>query len=118
MLGRSSLFDQAAGEHDRLDERLDHEMATEFLHDDHGRQRPAAEAAGVLGERRGEQTQFGEGFPMLAAPAFFARHDLAPRVEAIQVAQLALDAGSQQFLLFRELDIHPLPPRGQARLWR
>ena len=46
-------------------------------------------------ERRGEQAEFGERLPLLAAETFFARDDLAARVEIILVAQQALDAGSQ-----------------------
>ena len=52
-----SLLDQAAGEHHRLDERLDHEVTAELLHDDHGRQRAAAEPADVFRERRGQASR-------------------------------------------------------------
>ena len=62
----------------------------------------------LFGERRGQQAELGEGLPLLAAVALFARDDLAARVEIILVAQQALNAGSQQLLLFRELDIHPI----------
>ena len=89
------MLDQAAGQHHRLDKGLDHEVAAEFLHDDHGRQRAATETADVLGERRREQAEFGESLPLLAAEALFARDDLAARIEIILVAQQALDAGSQ-----------------------
>jgi hypothetical protein len=70
-------------------------MATKFVHDDHGRQRPAAKAADFLGERCGKQAEFGELLPLLAAVSLFARDDLAARLEIILVAQQALDAGSQ-----------------------
>jgi len=92
----------------RLNERLDHEMTAEFVHDDHGRQCPAAEAADVFAERCREQTEFGEGRPLLAAKTLLARDDLAAGVEVVLVAQQPLHGGPQQFLLFRELDIHPI----------
>src|SRR6516164_6311510 len=102
------MLDQAARNHDRLDEGLDDQMTAEFLHDDHGRERPAAKPADLFGKRRGQQAEFGESVPLLAAETVLAREDLAARVEIITVAQQALNAGSQQFLLFRELDIHPI----------
>ena len=95
MRRRAGVLDQAAREHHRFDKRLDHEVTAEFLHDDHGRQRSAAKTADVFGERRGEQAEFGECLPLLAAETFLARDDLAARVEIILVAQQALDAGSQ-----------------------
>ena len=122
LLAGAGVLDQAAREHDSLDERLDHEMAAELLHYDHGRQRTATETADILGKRRGEQAELGKGLPLLAAKALLARDDLAAGVEIILIAQQALDAGSQQFLLFRELDIHPIAScvaaRDQALLWR
>jgi hypothetical protein len=70
-------------------------MAAEFLHDDHGRQCPAAETADRFGERCGQQAEFGERLPLLAADPLLARDDLAARLEILPVAQQALDAGSQ-----------------------
>jgi hypothetical protein len=46
-----------------------------FLHDDHGFERAATEAATVLGERRGEQPEFGEFFPDRPGIARLARDD-------------------------------------------
>jgi hypothetical protein len=112
LLTRARVLDQAARQHNRLDERFHDEMAAEFLHDDHGRQRTAAETAGILGKRRGKQAEFGKGLPLLAAEAVLAGNDVAAGVEIILVAQQALDAGTQQFLLFRELYVHPI------LLWR
>ena len=68
-----------------------------------------SKSADGLRERRGEQAEFGERLPLFAADPLFTRDDLASRVEVILAAQQALDAGSQQFLFFRELDIHPIP---------
>ena len=62
----------------------------------------------LLKAHRAKQSEFGKRPPLLAAPAFFAGDDLAARVETILIAQQALDARPQQFLLFRELDIHPI----------
>jgi hypothetical protein len=69
-------------------------VTAELLHDDHGRQRSAVKTADAFGEQRREQAEFSERLPLPAAPAFFARDDLAARVEIILVAQQALDAGS------------------------
>src|SRR5690349_20458764 len=46
---------------------------------------------------------------MRPAPALVGCHDLPAGVEIIAIAQQPLDAGSKQFLFFRELDIHPIP---------
>jgi hypothetical protein len=43
---------------------------------------------------------------MPATETLLGRDDLAARLEIILIAQQALHAGPQQFLLFRELDIH------------
>jgi len=44
---------------------------------------------------------------MLSAKALLGRDDLAARVEIILIPQQALHTGAQQFLFFRELDVHP-----------
>ena len=61
-------------------------------------------------QRHSQQAELGESRPLLPAETFLACNDLAPRLEIILVAQQALDAGPQQFLLFRELNIHPILP--------
>ena len=106
---RADILDQAACENHGLEERLDHQMAAELLHDDHRRQRTAAKAAGAFLERRRAQAKFGKGIPVRPAPSLVGRHDLAAGVEIIPIAQQSLDAGSKQFLFFRKLDIHPNP---------
>ncbi len=83
---RTGSFDQAAREYHSLEERLDHQVAAEFLHHDHGRQRTAAKAAGTFLERRRAQTEFGKSIPVLPAPAFVGCDDLAARVEIVLIA--------------------------------
>jgi len=61
-------------------------MPAELVHDDHGRQRPAAEPADGFRERRGEQAELGEFIPLPAAKPLLARNDLAAGVEIILVA--------------------------------
>src|SRR5207244_11969238 len=59
--------------------------------------------------RRRAEPEFGERFPVPAAPAFIARNDLAALVEIVLLAQKPLNAGTEQFLLFRQLNIHRMP---------
>src|SRR5215831_15342713 len=108
LLLRSRLFDQAACNYNRLDERLDDQMTAEFLHDDHRREGSATKSADLFGKRRSQQAELGKGLPTLAAKTFFGRDNLAAGIEIVLVAQQALDAGSQQFLLFRVLYVHPI----------
>ena len=89
---RAGVLDQAARKNHGLDKRLDHEVTAELLHDDHGRQWPAAKTADGFRERRGEQAEFGERFPLFAAEALFARDDLAACIEIILVAEQTLHA--------------------------
>ncbi|MGY4617729.1 hypothetical protein ACVWZ4_002956 [Bradyrhizobium sp. USDA 4472] len=104
------MLKEAAREHDSLDERLDYEMTAKLVRDDHHRQRTAAETTDFLGERGSQQAELRKRLPLRAAVTFLAHHDLAASIEVIVVAQQALNAGSEQFLLFRELDIHSLSP--------
>ena len=55
------------------------------------------------------QSKLGKGAPVLAAPAFIRRNNFSTLVEVILLAQEALNAGAEQFLFFRQLDIHPMP---------
>src|SRR5207244_6031167 len=90
------------------------EVTAELLHHDHGRKRAATKSAGAFPEWRSAAPKFGERFPVPAAPAFFARNDLAALVEIVLVAQEALNAGPEQFLFFRQLNIHRIPRAMQS----
>jgi len=55
LLVGSRLFNQAAGNHNRLDEWLNDQVTAELLHDDHGRERAAAKAADLFGKWSAQQ---------------------------------------------------------------
>ena len=55
------------------------------------------------------QSKLGERAPVLAAPAFIRRNNFSAFVEIVLITQEALNAGAEQFLFFRQLDIHPMP---------
>src|SRR4051812_39730299 len=63
---RSDILDQAACKNHGFEERFDHQIAAELLHDDHRRQRTAAKAAGAFLEwRRAEpELTFVLAFPI------------------------------------------------------
>ena len=109
LLGRANILDQAACENDRLEIGLDNELAAELLHYDHGRKRATAKPARALLKWCRAQAELGKGAPVPAAKALIGRDDLAAFIEIILIAQKPLNAGTQQFLLFRQLNIHRMP---------
>jgi hypothetical protein len=108
--GGAGICDQTTGEYHGLEKRLDHEMPAKFLHQNHGRQSPAAETTDFLRKWSGKKAEFRERTPDVAAEALFGSEDLAARIESVCVPQQALKAGSQQFLLFCQLDVHAKSP--------
>src|SRR5258708_4039040 len=101
-----------AREHNCFEIRLDHKIAAELLHNDHARQRARAETAKFFRERRRQQAKFGEGIPMLSAPALFGRDDLAAGVEVVPITEQPLKTIAQHLLFISKLNV-PLAPRCQ-----
>ena len=106
LLVAAAEADESAAEHDRREIGLQRERAAERLHDDHGLDRPAAEAAVLLPERQAEQTKLGILRPELRAPAFRALAVALARFEVVAVRQQPLDTVLEQALLFAEVEVH------------
>lgn len=97
---------QAAAEDDGGKVRLQHEAASERLHDDHRLDRPAAEAALRLVERQSEQAQFGILRPERPALAIGFAGIVAALVEAVAVGDQPFDGVAQQALVIAEIEVH------------
>ena len=92
--------DQSAAEEDAGDIGFDDEAAAELLHQNHGRDGVAAEAAIGFGEGDGEPSEFGEGLPIGGVEAGVARGQRAAGLETVFVADEARDAVGEQRLVF------------------
>src|SRR5271154_4178745 len=91
-------------------------MAAKLAHDNHGGDRPAAEAAALFAKWSSKQPELGKDIPMLPAPALIRRDDLSSCVEIVLVIQEALNAAAKQFLVFSQLNVHPaFPSQAQHR---
>ena len=100
------MTQEAAGEHDRCEIRLDHQRLAHRLHDDHGLDRARAEAAIGLGERQAEQALLGELLPGRLAPARLRRAVLLALLEVVEVVQQAFHAILEKPLLLGQIEIH------------
>src|SRR5258708_30379445 len=87
---RSGLRDDPPREHDCFEERLDHEMAAELLHDDHARQDAFAKTAELFRQGRRQQANLGKRVPMLSAKTLLGPADLTAQFAAPLPASPAL----------------------------
>ena len=109
--------DQAAGEHDRLDERLGSDHPSELLGDDGHLGRSGAHAAVVLGERQAEHAHLGEPAPHRLVEARVLGDHLAAVLGVVPLEQSAYGV-AQGGLLAIECEVHVVPSprdRGSCR---
>jgi len=106
LLRGTSALQHAAGQNDCREIGLEHKVLPEALEDQHGLDRPAAEAAILFGERQAEDAKLGELRPDPGAPATGERGDLLALLEAVGVGEEALHRVLQELLFFGEIEIH------------
>ena len=98
--------DRGPAQHHRRQIGLQRQRAAEFLHHQHQLDRPAAEAAVLLGERHAEQAEFGVLRPHVRAPARGLFQEPLARLEAVAIRHQPRDAVRQQALVVGEIEIH------------
>ena len=104
-----AMAQEAAAEDHGGEIGLERERAAERLHDDHGLDRAAAEAAMLLGEGQPEQAELGVLRPQRAAEALGLLRVAPPVLEAVAVGDEPLDALLQEPLFVGEIEIHLSP---------
>jgi len=97
---------EAAGENDGGEIRLERERPADPFHHDHGLDRPAARAAILFVERQAEEAKLGIALPQPEAPAARLLHEAPPRLERIKVGEQPLHAILQNLLLFAQRKVH------------
>ncbi len=113
---RSAEPQEAAAGHRGAHPRLQRQHAAEGFHDDHGLDRPAADAAIVLGEGQGKQTHLRVLLPHVAGVAFGSGHVALAFLETVAVGKKPLELVLQQGLFFGKIEIHGVTI--PARPWR
>ncbi len=100
------MAEEAAGDHDSRDIRLQHQCLAERFHDDHGLHGAGAEAAVFLGEGKAEQALLGELAPDRFAPAALFLHVFLALLELVGIGEQPVDAIFEEPLLLGQIEIH------------
>ncbi|GAN72427.1 hypothetical protein Apmu_0001_16 [Acidiphilium multivorum AIU301] len=113
------MAQDGAGEDDRGEIGFEGQRLADLLHDDHGLDRPAAEAALRLVEGQGEQPGLGIFGPDRAVESFGKfRIGLALFEIGVAAGEKLADTVAQQALFFGKIEIHCLVLRTPGSPWR
>ena len=106
LLGRAAMTQEAAGDHDRRQIRLQHQRLAQRFHDDHRLDSAGAEAAVGFREGQAEQALLGELAPDGFAPATLLLHVFLPLLKLVRIGEQAVDAIFEEALLLGQIEIH------------
>ena len=107
LLRRADGGDEAAGQHDRLDERLGRQHPADLLGDDRHLDGSGAHAAVLLGEGQAQQAHLGQPRPGLLVEAGVGLHDRPARLAVgVGPGQQAADGVPEVVLLAVVVEVH------------
>ena len=110
---------QPARDHDRVDERLDRQRATQFFGDHHDFDWAPADSADRLRERGAEDAQLvGQSAPDIGLPARPELGRGAALLEVVAGGQKLAKAVAQELLFFVQVEVHYSPNVALARMLR
>ena len=104
--------------HQRAEKRLDDEPAPQAFEHDGDIETLAAEAAVGLAEQRADDAQFGEAAPHLAAESIGGAREPVARLEAVLLADEAIQRIRQHAAVFGVLEVHGDPLTVPGSSWR